>query len=62
MLGTQLQAIWNDETVYETNNIEYKNTNSFIFVFKGYRTIEKRRSQMDQKVPVEKFPRSIWFV
>lgn len=66
MLGSQMNAIWNDETVRSiiTWNGKRLTSNSFTvfphFSPAGYRTIEKRRSELDEKIPLEKYSSSIW--
>lgn len=57
MLGTQMNAIWNDETVcILTADYCLKYFTKFsICWFAGYRTVKKRRSSMGSQIEMEKY-------
>lgn len=57
MLGTQLTAIWNDETVRRKLNLQqYKFINFSLFcAVTGHRTIEKRRGSLGAKIKMEEY-------
>ena len=61
MLGTQLSAIWNDQTVRNRWDIFFiKLVLSIFRLLLGYRAVEKGRGKMGEKVTLEKYSVSIW--
>lgn len=67
MLGTQMNAIWNDETVCVCRNTAFLNhigniDHNFLFTcsLTGYRTVEEGGSPMGSQIEMEKYSGSLW--